>query len=127
MISNHFYYCFILFIYILIYLFLFVFDICYCKIFDLFLIFSFSKGTTMKIRLFQLFCCHPSHIFFIYILLLILYFNCIFLIVSKFVNNFMANYTYLPTYLRILGKSLLLKTTALLVFFLWSVKSLKNL
>ena len=30
-------------------------------------------------------------------------------------------------YLRILGKSLLLKTTALLVFFLWLVKSLKSL
>ena len=30
-------------------------------------------------------------------------------------------------YLRMLGKGLLLKTTALLVFFLWLVKSLKNL
>ena len=30
-------------------------------------------------------------------------------------------------YLRILGKGLQLKTTALLVFFLWLVKSLKNL
>ena len=30
-------------------------------------------------------------------MLLILYFNCIFLIVSKFVNTFMARYTYLPT------------------------------
>ena len=30
-------------------------------------------------------------------------------------------------YLRMFGKSLLLKTTALLVFFLWLVKSLKNL
>ena len=30
-------------------------------------------------------------------------------------------------YLRMLGKDLLLKTTALLVFFLWLVKSLKNL
>ena len=29
--------------------------------------------------------------------------------------------------LRMLGKGLLLKTTALLVFFLWLVKSLKNL
>ena len=29
-------------------------------------------------------------------------------------------------YLRLLGKGLLLKTTALLVFFLWLVKSLKN-
>ena len=54
----------------------------------------------MKIRFFQLFLCHPSHNFiYLYILLLVLYFNCIFLIVSKFVNNFMAKYTYLPTYL----------------------------
>ena len=30
-------------------------------------------------------------------------------------------------YLRMLGKGLQLKTTALLVFFLWLVKSLKNL
>ena len=30
-------------------------------------------------------------------------------------------------YLKMLGKGLLLKTTALLVFFLWLVKSLKNL
>ena len=30
-------------------------------------------------------------------------------------------------YLRMLGKGLPLKTTALLVFFLWLVKSLKNL
>ena len=32
-----------------------------------------------------------------------------------------------PQYLRMLGKGLQLKTTALLVFFLWLVKSLKNL
>ena len=42
---------------------LFVFDICYCKIFYLFLIFSFSNGTAMKIRLFQLFLCYPNHNF----------------------------------------------------------------
>ena len=52
-----------LFIYLYTYLFLFVFDIYYCKIFDLCLIFSFSNGTGMKIRLFQLFLCHPSHNF----------------------------------------------------------------
>ena len=32
-----------------------------------------------------------------------------------------------PQYLRMLGKGLQLKATALLVFFLWLVKSLKNL
>ena len=31
------------------------------------------------------------------------------------------------SYLRMLGKGLRIKTTALLVFFLWLVKSLKNL
>ena len=72
-----------LFIYLYTYVFLFVFDICYCKIFDLFLIFSFFVI--------------PAII--LYIFLLVLYCNCIFLIVSKFVNNFMAKYTYLPTYL----------------------------
>ena len=34
---------------------------------------------------------------------------------------------WLPLYLRMLGKGLRLKTSALLVFFLWLVKSLKNL
>ena len=94
-------------IYIVIYLFWFVSDICYCKIFDLFLTFFFSKETTMKIRLFQLFLCLPRHNF-IYIQLLVLHFNCIFLILSKFVNKFMAKYTYLPTtylYICILSSS----------------------
>ena len=54
---------FILINHILIYLFLLVFDICYCKIFDLFLIFSFLKETTKKVSLFQLFLCHPGHNF----------------------------------------------------------------
>ena len=55
----------------------------------------------MKISLFQLFLCHPSHNF-LYIWLSILYVKRIFLIASKFGNNLMAKLsTYLPTQLAI--------------------------
>ena len=51
-------------------------------------------------------------------------------ILAKLFNMCLSERVYfsrLSLYLRMLGKGLLLKTSALLVFFLWLVKSLKNL
>ena len=42
-------------------------------------------------------------------------------------NHFFRLFYWWSLYLKMLGKGLQLKTTALLVFFLWLVKSLKNL
>ena len=42
-------------------------------------------------------------------------------------ESFVGRFNQWSLYLRMLGKGLQLKTTALLVLFLWLVKSLKNL
>ena len=57
---------------------------CYFKLFAIFLIFSFSKEITMKIRLLQLSFCHPSHNFtFIYFL--------VFLVKLYILNSFLIS------------------------------------
>ena len=46
---------------------------------------------------------------------------------KEYFFQIVATYHWWSLYLRMLGKGLQLKTTALLVFFLWLVRSLKNL
>ena len=53
--------------------------------------------------------------------------NCVFSVLRSLVFQIVGRFHLWSQYSRMLGKGLMLETTALLVFFLWLVKSLKNL